>query len=368
MKIEKILQDLIKFQTNHEQYDNGIRKYIISLLKNHKVEIISIPKTNNNSFAIKIKGKSVNKKPVGFLCHLDTINASEDWNINPYNAIVRGRSIYGLGASDMKGPIASVMRAVCESMPLERDVYLMFTSDEETSAQDVKKLYEKVKLKKSFIIAPEPTDGKIIIGQKGILEVKIEIPGKSLHASCATLKINEKFNAIYKMSKIVDFIKFQEARFQKKKFKPVKNISVVNFGRIEGGSAVNKLAEKCCLEVSYRLNDEDRIDLILKEIKNEIKKIDKNAKLEVLLIGDSFINKNMKELKKIKNIASHFLPRIKFEYGKIWSEVVEFNKNENICVIFGPGSCVQAHKANEKIEIDRLYKLCQVYKRILKEV
>jgi len=367
MEIKNILQKLIKFQTNSKNYDNRIREYLEDLFQIFETEIISIPGTENRSFTIKLKGKKSDKLPIGFLCHLDTVNDSTDWTSNPYDPAIRGGSIYGLGAADMKGPIAAVLCAVYESMPLNRDVFLMFTSDEETSVGDVKKIVKKINLKNSLIIAPEPTDEKILIGQRGILEIEIEMPGKSLHASSATRKTNENFNAIYKMSKVIDFIKNQEAGFEKKSLKTEEALSVINLGKIRGGSVVNAVADKCCLEVSYRLSNADKISVILREINNEIKRIDKNAKSKVLLIGNSFIGKNRKSLEGLKSIVKRSLLKASFEYGKIWSEVVEFDKNGNTCIIFGPGSSGQAHRADEYIEIDRLRKFCQIYKEILEE-
>lgn len=232
MNAIEILKKLITSQTNALAYDNRIKGYILSLIKNQISEIRIISNTKNRSFLIKLKsGQFEKRRALVFLCHLDTIVPSNQWLLNPYAPTIKGSKIFGLGASDMKGSIAALLYSVLELKKLSRPVYLAFTSDEETEVNDVKKIVQEAIFNKAVLIAPEPTGGDIRMGQKGVLELRIITYGVSHHASKANPRLNKKNNAIYKMGSVINCIK----EFEKSLFNQGGSNEVTfNLGRIEG--------------------------------------------------------------------------------------------------------------------------------------
>lgn len=362
----KILKKLISFRTNEEKYDNQIKDFILELLKDVKKEIINIPNTKGRSFIIKIKGVNSCKEPITFLCHLDTVNPSVQWHSDPYQAVIKSGKITGLGACDVKGSITCLLKAILETKKRNRDVYLIFTTDEESTVKNIKKINQKIKIQKMLVIALEPFGSNIGIGQKGILEVEIIMPGRSAHASNATTPLNKKYNAIYKTFEIINFIKKQEASLAKEIDKNY-GVSTVNLGKIEGGTAVNSMAEICRLQVSYRVIPRIKLDKIYKDLLTTVKKIDKKAKIKILLKGDSFDSIKKKETKKIAEIMSKYLGKVELIFGKVWSEVAELSKNGNTCLIIGAGNIEEAHRANEVINIDILEKFCDIYRKIIED-
>jgi len=359
MDVEKILKKLISFPTNTQKYDNNIKSFILNLLQDFNKEIIDIPDTDERCFVVKLKAKRGSKKPIAFLCHLDTVIPSNSWAAEPYEAVISRDKVIGLGASDMKGSIASLIKAIIDLKVLERDIVLIFTSDEETTVKDIKKVKRTIKLKNSLIIATEPTSGNLIVGQKGVLEIKVSTFGKSLHASNADFFENKKNSAIYKMLQVMQEVKNQEKDFSKKVNKNY-GASTINMGKIYGGSAVNVMPDKCSLELSYRLDPQVDIDAYYSQIVSRFKKIDSFMKIELLLTGGSFDSSKIASVDLIKRLVEKTQGKASFEYGKIWSEIAEISRN-NICLILGPGSPLQAHQANEYIDIKSLRQFCQIY-------
>ncbi len=366
MEAKEILKKLIAFPTNSWKYDNSIKKFIITLFNSFDKEIINIPGTKDRCFVIKLKAKKKLKKAIAFLCHIDTVVPSDSWRSEPYKALITKNRAIGLGASDMKGSIASLIKAIGDLGTLERDVLLMFTSDEETTVADIKKLKKKIKLNNCLIIATEPTEGNITVGQKGIIEIRVTTVGVSSHASNADLSENKKNNAIYKMALIMQKIKEQELELNKQASKKY-GFSTINFGKICGGSAVNVMSNKCSLEVSYRLNPSIDADKYFSQIISDFKKTDPTAKVELLLRGLSFDSGDVDSVGMIKKIIENVAGRANIEYGKSWSEVAELSRN-NDCMIVGPGSPMQAHKAGEFISIAKLNQFCQIYSDIITNV
>ncbi len=366
MEVEEILKKLIDFPTNNWEYDNNIKSFIITLFEDLDKEIINVPNTKERCFFVKLKSKKSSKKTIVFLCHMDTIVPSNTWKSKPLITSFLKNKVVGLGASDMKGSIASLIKAIRNLKAIERDIILIFTSDEETTVSDIKKLKKKLKLRDCIIIATEPTEGNIIIGQNGIIEIKITTFGKSSHASNADFLENEKNNAIYKIIQVMRKIREQEIELNKEK-EGKYNVSTINMGKIYGGSAVNVMPDKCSLEVSYRLNPSIDIDSYFSKIITGFKKIDTKIKVDLLLKGYSFDSGNTDLANSVKSIIEKTIKKVDFEYGKSWSEIAELSKN-NTCMIIGPGSQSQAHKADEYIDITKLNQFCQVYSDIITNV
>ena len=300
MDAVEILKKLISFPTNTTFYDNRIKGYILSLLKNQISEVKNIPKTKNRSFVIKIRDSQAKKRPLVFLCHLDTVTPSNQWLFDPYTPTIKNSKLFGLGASDMKGSVAALLKSVLELKKINRPTYLAFTSDEETTVNDIKELTREIVFNEAIVIALEPTEGKIRVGQKGVLELRITISGVSHHASKATRRLNKKDNAIYKMGSVINYIKKYETSIFNKRYP---NKVTFNFGKIEGGIAVNCMAENCFLEISCRFDPSVSSKELYKKIKADIEKVDNTAKIKLLLLGDSFSNKNKKDINHLKNIV-----------------------------------------------------------------
>ena len=71
------------------------------------------------------------KSRLAYAGHLDTVSAA-GWTTNPFAATIDGGRLVGLGAADMKGPIAAFLCAAASLAPEERPL-LVLTADEETT-------------------------------------------------------------------------------------------------------------------------------------------------------------------------------------------------------------------------------------------
>ncbi|MBD3175419.1 MAG: M20/M25/M40 family metallo-hydrolase, partial [Armatimonadia bacterium] len=73
---------------------------------------------------------------VAFAIHVDTVPAGDGWTHPPFGGVVTEGEVWGRGAQDDKGPLASVLGALDAitelGLPLRRRVTLVIGSDEET--------------------------------------------------------------------------------------------------------------------------------------------------------------------------------------------------------------------------------------------
>jgi putative selenium metabolism hydrolase len=138
--------------------------------------------------------------------HMDTVGADNEtqWTRPPFSGDQDDDHLYGRGASDMKAAIAAMVYAgkVIRDLQLTDDfTYMACATVQEEPCEGLawEYLIEKEGLYPDFVIIAEPSDDLISLAQKGRMELKISVTGKSAHASAPHMGQN----AIYPMAKIV---------------------------------------------------------------------------------------------------------------------------------------------------------------------
>ena len=147
------------------------------------------------------KGKSSGE--LLLFAHIDTVNTGDweqfwikksgnDSRINPFGGADVDGAIWGRGAGDVKGGIATVLQALehikRNSLKLEKSVVVVFVADEESGepgmglSNGVKSalpIVQRKSLNPTLAVYLEPTELNIYIAQMGFQIVDIEITGKT---------------------------------------------------------------------------------------------------------------------------------------------------------------------------------------------
>lgn len=120
--------------------------------------------------------------------HVDTFNAFDGWDTDPFVPVVKNRRIYGLGAHDMKGGTACLLSAieaiVKSGVEFQGNILVTGTTDEENWSRGAHALVNSGILKDvDYCIVPEQSDiGTITIGQLGRHVFHLQFFGKAVHA------------------------------------------------------------------------------------------------------------------------------------------------------------------------------------------
>ena len=197
----ELLIDLIK-KPSVTPDDAGCQDYIVDRLQglNFKEERLNFNDTQN------LWLKRGNAKPLfTFLGHTDVVPPGplEAWISPPFEPTIRDGKLYGRGAADMKGGIASFMTAVerfVAKYPAHAgSIGILLTSDEEGAATNgvvkVMEVFEQRKEKIDWCLVGEPSSDKkmgdvIRVGRRGSLCAKLTVIGIQGHVAYPELADN----------------------------------------------------------------------------------------------------------------------------------------------------------------------------------
>jgi len=161
---------------------------------------------------------------------------------------IDGERLFGRGAYDMKGGLASMMVATRDLA--EQDavrVHLVIVSDEESDeiTQRGSDYLVEQGYTGDFAITGEPTDLHIGVQAKGVLAMRIEVSGKSAHGSTPWLGDNAVLKAIdvFRQIESMPFSRESSEFFDRPS---------ISLGRIMGGDVINKVPDLCAMDVDVR--------------------------------------------------------------------------------------------------------------------
>lgn len=307
--------------------------------------------------------------------HSDTVGV-ENWSA-AFIPKKEGNFIFGRGACDAKGQIATIylallmLKDMVKKLPGELIVEAVI--EEEIGGNGALALIRQG-YKADAALVVEPTELKIAPANRGCVWFKLEIEGKSLHMGRSWEGVNAIDKTCLIVAKLREYEKkliaeSRNIRFFEKHKQPVQ----VNFGVIKGEGWPSMVCGKVILEggVGFLPNKN------LGQVKQELDRVIKSC-------GDSWITKHYKfSFNKLHNDAytidgNH--PFVKTLAGAAKAAGIEpklegltascdarlFNKVGGMpTVVFGPGSILDAHSCREKIDVRQMKKAAEILVRMI---
>lgn len=299
-------------------------------------------------------------------CHLDVVPAGDDWKRNPFEAWVENGRIYGRGASDNKGQMASLM-AVAKFLKENEDALkgrflLAGVADEERgSALGLEYLLNECGVTADFAIIPDVAHNMQIIDvtEKGTLFLEITSHGKQAHGSRPEMGINAIWNMIPLLERIRQ-LKFRHPSH------PLHTPPTINLGSIHSGTAPNIVPALCKIQLDIRYLPGDSSDAILNDIKDSIKEIEREypARFDLKIISDQPPTVVPADNPLVDLISKHtvsILGTIPGPRGLSGATVTKQLIQKGITAVgFGPGDESEAHATHESISIKELVDFAKI--------
>ncbi|MBI5865390.1 MAG: acetylornithine deacetylase [Planctomycetes bacterium] len=292
--------------------------------------------------------------------HMDVVPADEpDWNSNPFELTPRDGRLYGRGSADMKSWIAQAVSLLCRirENELQRPLVLVLTADEELGSIGMQRLlahwraHPPASLPKQAIIG-EPTGLRAIRMHKGHLKARLSAQGKPAHSGYPHLGVNAielAGAALQQLTRLAAELRSHRestsVRFADCPF------PALNVGRIVGGGAVNVVPERCELEFGVRLLPGQRREWIQQRLDAALAELPAATRERLML---SILNENPPMLCRDEAPLWRMLcgmlkqgevPGASFASDGGWLSTLGVD-----CVLWGPGSIEDAHRANESID------------------
>jgi len=182
--------------------------------------------------------------------HLDVVPGRP----GQFDPRVEGDRLYGRGAYDMKGALAAMLIVTASMRDQERvQVRLGIVGDEESEEEKDRGTDHLVDsgFLGDFAITGEPTDLHIGVEAKGVLAVRLEVSGVAAHGATPWLGDNAVLKAldVFRSIESLPFARHSSELFDRPS---------INLGRIWGGDALNKVPDRCVIDVDIRyLPDQD---------------------------------------------------------------------------------------------------------------
>ena len=151
------------------------------------------------------------KTLIGFDAHIDTVGIGNknNWKFDPYQGFETETEIGGRGTSDQLGGIVSAVYGakIMKDLGLLSDKYTVLVTgtvqEEDCDGLCWQYIINEDKIRPDFVVSTEPTDGGIYRGQRGRMEIRVDVKGVSCHGSAP----ERGDNAIYKMADILQDIR-----------------------------------------------------------------------------------------------------------------------------------------------------------------
>ena len=151
------------------------------------------------------------EKIIAIDSHIDTVGIGniDNWEQDPYKGYETDEIIYGRGGSDQEGGMASAVYGakIMKDLDLIPEGYKIMivgsVQEEDCDGLCWQYIIHEDGVRPEFVVSTEPTDGGIYRGQRGRMEIRVDVKGVSCHGSAP----ERGDNAIYKMADILQDIR-----------------------------------------------------------------------------------------------------------------------------------------------------------------
>jgi len=373
-ELHQFLRDMIAFPSTSCE-EKGVIDRIKAEMEKLEYDEIIIDEMGN------ILGRmGSGEKVIAFDGHIDTVDVGnmDNWNFDPFKGKEDDVSIYGRGASDQEGGFASAVygaKIMKEAGFLEsHTVWVTGTVQEEDCDglcwQHI--LNEKV-IEPDFVVSTEPTGLNIYRGQRGRMEILVDVSGTRAHGSAP----ERGDNAIYKMAKIINELEVLNEKLKDDDFLGKGTLVVSQI--FYSSPSRCAVADGCSISIDRRLTFGETESSAIREIMElpSVKAFGANVSMyrydrpsytnyhpDVACYFPTWVIPEEHKLCKDFLNAFDYLfekPALLDKWTFSTNGVAIMGMFDVPCIGFGPGLEEEAHAPNEKIKKSDLTEAAMLY-------
>jgi acetylornithine deacetylase len=282
--------------------------------------------------------------------HHDTVKPNKSWTLDPFEPLVRGGKLYGLGSNDAGGCLVSLIATFCyfyDRSAMAYNIALVASAEEEVSGKEGLEIVIPDLPPIEFAIVGEPTEMHLAVAEKGLLVLDCTARGKSGHAAR-----DEGENALYKAIQDIQWI----TSYRFPKVSPTLGPIKMSVTMINAGTQHNVVPDTCTFTVDVRVTDQYTLEEILEEVEKNIQ---------------SEVDARSVRLRPSSISTEHAIVQAGLRLGKnTYGSPTTSDQALLDCpsLKMGPGHSERSHTANEFIYLHEIEEGINQYVKMLEEI
>jgi acetylornithine deacetylase len=305
--------------------------------------------------------------------HLDVVPPGDPatWTDDPWSGETRGGRLYGRGACDMKGGVASILaavRALAASGDLHRldgELMVVLVPSEEDGGQGTLAAIRS-ECRADMAIITEPSNLDVVIAHAGAITFRLTVPGRAAHAS----QRREGVSALDKLFVLTGALAADETRRNESETDPLMTALGLPYptivGIVEGGEWASTVVDRVVAYGRYGV----RLGQTPAEAEAELR-----AAIDAACRSDEFLAGHPAKVEitggrfgsarvaadhplpvGLVEVAAELMDRTPLMRAEPYGADMQMfiNHGDTPCVIFGPGDVKDAHSADESVPLDEV--------------
>ena len=372
------LDRLISFATESHRSNLKLIDYIADLAKRDKIQL----KLSHNADAKKANllltlPAHDGSMDGGVLLsgHTDVVPvAGQNWSSDPFRMVKKEGKLFGRGSCDMKGFIACCLAMLPNfvATKLKEPLHFAFSYDEEVGCLGAKVLVEHMRsqdLIPRIAIIGEPTDMQVIESHKGVYEYSTEFTGLAGHSSLPDRAVSAIEYAVLYAHKLLSLREYLKGSAPlNSPFDPAH--TTIHLGALRGGIACNVVADSCALSWEVRpVQSTDagyvhqQMDDYALQLLKAMRSVYPDSDISKRIISEVEGLMPMNET-QARDLFCQLTGNSQVGAVSYGTEAGLFQSLGTSCIVCGPGSIQQAHKADEFVYIEQIEQCLLMLKKL----
>lgn len=319
-----------------------------------------------------------NGPTVLYNAHMDTVatHTPDQWPYPPHDAVIANGMLYGLGAVDMKGALASMIYGVQQLLPysdqIDGALVLTFVTQEEPcEGLAIRHLIEVEGIEPDMVLLGNPTNMQISRGHRGRVMFRVSVEGSSSHGSLPEYGTN----AIYAAARLIFAIQMLDLPND-----PFLGPGTIAVTGIESrGASLNAIPDMCRVYVDRRLTLGETVMAAQAQLESMLSRENIPAEVDITTYDDPSYTGHVAVAREahpawvldrahpLVTTLSHTIQTVSGSVPTIghWpfstDGVYTMGQASIPTVGFGPGDPELAHTNREAVRLDDLIQAAQIY-------
>jgi len=330
---------------------------------------------DDSGAAVVLSSVGTGRRTLYFSGHYDVVPMTTAGQCTP---ALKGKTLFGRGAADMKSGLASMLYAAVAlqrlRVPLDGRVGLVFVPDEETGGHRGSGFLAATKRLGTHgigMLTPEPTSGVVWNANRGAITVRVTVYGREAHVGLLHQGRNafeDAIRIVTGLQRLARRVGRRRTRFRVTPDAARRSLMLIG-GRVEAGSNFNVVPGRCVFTVDRRMNPEEDFETERQALFTVFDQARRDGvKLDVEVFQEGHPSGSPEVAPLARALATHVraitgkAPRFEMCPGLL--EIRFYAEQGMPAYAYGPGLLSISHGPKEFVDTDRIVECAAIYARV----